>query len=126
MLDDWRYAPWWKKFSGVLACILVLLIITGGLYFGVEYFGDVSKTHRWLSHIPAIILIVIYSFIATSVVIATYEGIYRANPLPMRLNPDDLAIYQAERDKRQSRALMKTCFVVCAVAIALYFLRFLR
>ena len=129
MMENWPAGPWWKTLLGalgLLACILLLLIIGGVVDVGANYFDGLSRTHRWLAHVPAIVFILIYSFLGTSIVIAIYEGIYRANPLPMQMHPDDLATYEADRDKRRGRALLKTCSVVFVAVLGLYLLRSLR
>jgi hypothetical protein len=129
MMEDWPNGPWWKKLLGtvgLLTCILLLLATGGVVDVGANYFDGLSRTHRWLAHIPAITFILIYSFIGTCVVIAIYEGIYRANPLPMQMHPEDLAAFEADREKRRSRALLKTCSVVFVAVLGLYVLRSLR
>lgn len=130
MMEDWPNGPWWQKALGVfgmLALLLILAIIGGVVDVGINYFGVLSKTHPWLEHVFWIGFTFIYSSLATMLIVALYEGVYHANPRPpIQMTPEQYDAYEADRNRRQNRALNKTCLVVSLVAIGLYLIRIAR
>jgi beta-lactamase regulating signal transducer with metallopeptidase domain len=119
---------WWEKLFRMVFGLLLMFGMVLILVQVLEIAKNVGQfphllyllAHFLITHVGEIILIFIGSAIGTTVIIAAYEGIYRANPNPPKMSEADLADYIAQQKKQQDKALTKTILFVFSVVFFFY------